>query len=62
MVNGLTTQLATSVAIIGLGVLAAFITWLKSICTMMGYIIKNKQTATGIDTLATVSPPSIFEI
>jgi len=50
MVNGFMTQLTKSVKNTGLPLLPALITSLKSILTMMGYIMKNKQTAMGIDT------------
>ena len=50
MVKGLINQLITSVSTTGRGVLAAFLAWEKSIFTMMGYIMKKRQTAIGIDT------------
>lgn len=43
MVNGLISQLITKVRITGLGVLAAFTAWEKSIFTMMGYIMKKDR-------------------
>jgi hypothetical protein len=49
MVKGLIAQLAISVAAIGFGVFPALITAVKGICTIMGYIIKNKQIATGME-------------
>jgi hypothetical protein len=52
MVNGLIAQFTKSVTATGFGVLPASITFLKSIWTIMGYIIKNKHTAIGMDTLA----------
>jgi hypothetical protein len=51
MVNGLTIQLMNKVSITGLGVLTALITSEKSILTMIGYIMKNKQMAMGMETL-----------
>jgi Flp pilus assembly pilin Flp len=49
-VNGLIAQFIARVIRTGLGVFADFNTWTKSIFTMMGYIMKNKQIAIGIDT------------
>ncbi|MBA7673249.1 hypothetical protein ES703_81441 [subsurface metagenome] len=50
MVKGLIAQLMIKVRITGFGVFAAETTWAKSIFTMMGYIMKNRHTAMGIDT------------
>lgn len=50
MLKGLIAQFIKSVKITGLGVFADLSTWAKSILTMMGYIMKNKPTAIGIDT------------
>ncbi len=50
MVNGLIAQLIKRVSPTGLGVFAAFNTSAKSILTMIGYIIKNKHMAIGMDT------------
>jgi len=51
IVKGLTHQFRNSVRHIGLVFLLAFITEPKSIFTMMGYIIKKRQTAMGIETI-----------
>ena len=50
IVNGLIPQLIIRVINTGFGVFADFITCVKSIFTMIGYIIKNKQMAIGIET------------
>ena len=50
MVNGLIAQLTKSVRQTGLPLLPAFITSAKSILTMMGYIMKNRQIAMGMET------------
>ena len=50
IVNGLIAQLIMSVIATGLGVFAAFSTFAKSIFTIIGYIIKNRQIAMGMDT------------
>ena len=50
IVNGLTAQLINKVKPTGLMLLPALSTSAKSILTMIGYIIKNKHTAIGIDT------------
>jgi hypothetical protein len=50
MVKGLIAQLNSRVKATGFGVLAAFTICPKSIFTMMGYIIKNRQMEMGIDT------------
>jgi hypothetical protein len=50
MVNGLTAQLINRVRNTGLPLLPALITSPKSILTMMGYIMKNRQTAMGMET------------
>ena len=47
MVNGLIAQLMNRVRNTGLPLLPALITSPKSILTMMGYIMKNRQTAIG---------------
>ena len=60
MVNGLTSQLITKVRITGLGVFPAFITSAKSIFTIIGYIIKNRHIAIGIDTLAIAMPSKVL--
>jgi len=51
MVNGLIAQLINKVRTTGLGVFTALTTSTKSIFTIIGYIIKNRQIAMGIDTL-----------
>mgnify|MGYP006293373393 CR=1 FL=1 len=48
--NGLIAQLITSVRVTGFTLLPALTTSAKSILTMMGYIMKNRQTAIGIET------------
>ena len=50
MVNGLMHQLTNRVKNIGLPLLPALTISPKSILTMMGYIMKNKQMAMGMDT------------
>ena len=50
MVNGLTAQLTNRVKNTGLPLLPALTTSPKSILTMMGYIMKNRQMAMGMDT------------
>ena len=50
MLKGLIAQLMKRVSRTGLGVFADLRTCEKSIFTMIGYIMKNKQTAIGIDT------------
>ena len=50
MVNGLTAQLMNSVRNTGLPLLPARMTSPKSILTMIGYIMKNRQTAIGMET------------
>lgn len=50
ILNGLIAQFMNSVNITGFGVFADLITCSKSIFTIMGYIMKNKHTAIGIDT------------
>ena len=50
MVNGFTAQLTNSVNDTGLTLLPAFTTSAKSIFTMIGYIMKNRHSAIGIDT------------
>jgi hypothetical protein len=50
IVNGLIAQLINSVRATGLGVLATAKTFAKSIFTIIGYIIKNRHTAIGMDT------------
>jgi L-asparaginase II len=53
MVNGLIAQFITRVKMTGLGALTAFTTSLKSICSIMGYIMAKRNIATGILTWAT---------
>ena len=50
MVNGLTAQLMNRVSSTGFGVWLAFTTRAKSIFTMIGYIMKNRQMAMGMET------------
>ena len=50
MVNGLIPQFTTSVSATGLMLRPALSTSAKSIFTMIGYIIKNKHTAIGMET------------
>ena len=50
MVKGLTAQLMNRVINTGRPLLPAFMTSVKSILTMMGYIMKKRQTAMGSDT------------
>jgi hypothetical protein len=50
IVKGLIAQLINSVSHTGLPLLPARMTEAKSIFTMMGYIIKNRQMAMGMDT------------
>ena len=50
MVKGLIAQLINRVRNTGLPLLPALMTSAKSILTMMGYIMKNRQTAIGMDT------------
>ena len=50
MVKGLTAQFMKSVSPTGLTLLPALTTSAKSIFTMIGYIMKNRQIAIGIDT------------
>jgi len=50
IVNGLIAQFMISVRRTGLGLFPAFITSEKSIFTMMGYIMKKRQIAMGIET------------
>jgi hypothetical protein len=49
MVNGLIAQLTKRVRATGLTFCPAFRTEAKSIFTMIGYIMKNKATAIGIE-------------
>ena len=56
MVKGLMPQFTTSVSSTGLGVRPARTTSAKSIFTMIGYIMKNRAMAIGIDT--TGAPPT----
>ena len=56
IVKGLTAQLTKSVSPTGFTFFPAFNTSAKSIFTMMGYIMKNRQTAMGIET--TGAPPT----
>ena len=50
MVNGLTAQLMNRVKNTGLPLLPALMTSPKSIFTIIGYIMKNRQTAMGMET------------
>jgi len=50
MLKGLTAQFTNRVNPTGLPLLPAWITSAKSIFTMIGYIMKNRQIAIGIDT------------
>ena len=50
IVNGLMAQLTNSVSQTGLPLLPALMTEAKSIFTMMGYIMKNRQMAMGMET------------
>ncbi len=50
MVKGLTPQFKNRVRRTGLGVLPALMTSAKSILTMMGYIMKKRQIAMGMET------------
>jgi len=50
MVNGLTAQFANNVRVTGFGVFPARITRPKSILTIIGYIIKKRHIAIGIET------------
>ena len=50
IVNGLIPQFTTNVNNTGLGLRPALTTAPKSIFTMIGYIMKNKQMAIGIET------------
>ncbi len=54
-------QLINNVKATGLGVFAALNTSEKSIFTMIGYIIKNRQTAIGMDTSYTERESSLDE-
>ena len=56
MVNGLMAQFRMRVRPTGLTLLPALTTSPKSILTMMGYIIKKRQIAMGIET--TGAPPT----
>ena len=56
IVKGLTAQLIKRVSRTGLVFCPALSTSAKSIFTMMGYIIKKRQTATGMET--TGAPPT----
>jgi hypothetical protein len=62
MVKGLTAQLINSVRNTGLPLLPALMTSPKSIFTMMGYIMKKRQTAMGMETtgapLTVIAMPS----
>ena len=51
MVKGLINQFTTKVKITGLGAFTACNAWEKSIFTMIGYIMKNRQMAMGMETL-----------
>jgi hypothetical protein len=51
MVNGFMAQFTKRVRPTGLAFLPAFRTSAKSILTMMGYIMKNRHTAIGMDTM-----------
>jgi len=53
MVKGLTAQLMIMVSKTGFGALTALTTSLKSIWTMIGYIMAKSKSATGIFTWAT---------
>ncbi len=53
IVKGLTAQLMIRVTKTGLGALTALTTSLKSIWTMIGYIMAKSKSATGIFTWAT---------
>ena len=50
IVNGLIAQLIKRVSPTALGVFATFNTSAKSTLTMIGYIIKNRHIAIGMDT------------
>ena len=50
MVNGLMAQLTNSVNQTGFPLLPALMTEAKSIFTMIGYIMKNRQIAMGMET------------
>ena len=50
MVNGLMHQLTNRVKNTGFPLLPALMTSPKSIFTIMGYIMKNRQMAMGMDT------------
>jgi len=50
IVNGFTAQLTNNVKPTGFGDFPALITSAKSILTIIGYIIKNRHIAIGIDT------------
>ena len=50
MVKGFISQLMARVIRTGFGVFPAFTTSLKSIFTIMGYIMKKRQMAIGMDT------------
>jgi hypothetical protein len=51
IVNGLIAQFMKRVRQTALGVFVTFSTSAKSILTIIGYIIKNRHTAIGMDTL-----------
>ena len=59
MVNGLMAQLTNSVSHTGLPLRPARMTAAKSIFTMMGYIMKNRQMAMGMET--TGAPLTLIE-
>ena len=62
MVKGLMAQLTKRVRATGFGVFPASITFLKSIWSMMGYIMKKRQIAIGMDTLAYWIPFRVSEM
>ncbi len=65
IVNGLTAQLTKSVSPTGRALLPALRTSAKSIFTMIGYIMKKRQTAIGIETTGAprtvIDSPSRYE-
>ncbi len=58
MLKGLMTQLTSRVRVTGFALCPALRTSAKSILTMMGYIMKNRQTAMGMETMG--APPTLM--
>lgn len=60
IVNGFTAQLMNKVKKTGRPLLPAVTTRAKSILTIIGYIIKNRQTAIGIETTGAPSMRNVI--